>query len=75
MRLSHAKQIWQHFGLRWLAYRVWYAFRLRAGFVRRGQPATEWEKRPFSSFLTRPHLADPDSYLAYRQTKSPPLLF
>ncbi len=75
MNFSRVEQIRQHFGIRWIMYRAWYAFRLRAGIIRREQPAIAWEKRPFSSLLLSSAPIDPDGYLVHRQTQSPTFFF
>ncbi len=67
--LRQALQIGKMFGPAWLAYRLGYVLRLRAGVFRYQLPATSWAAQPLSDFLHDPALAEPERYLAYRREK------
>lgn len=74
-KANHIWNLWRYLGPEWLAYRLSYSIRLRAGVLRRQLPATDWAERPLSGFLSDPTLAEPESYLAYRRSQAPPFLF
>ncbi|MEN3334562.1 MAG: hypothetical protein V7641_3927 [Blastocatellia bacterium] len=74
-QISRARQLWQHFGPQWLAYRVGYAARLRTGMMRRRLPAHEWQAQPLASFLKDAALAQSQRYLDYRKREAPPFFF
>jgi hypothetical protein len=74
-RVRQIHHLWRHFGPQWLAYRVGYAARLRAGALRRRLPAQPWEARPLESLLGDAAPAQPESYLDYRKTAAPPFFF
>lgn len=74
-RLGRFRQMWHYFGPGWLAYRLSYAARLRVGLLRRQMSAKDWEAQPLGAFLSDSTLAEPEAYLDYRRSQSPPFLF
>ena len=74
-QISRARQLWQHFGPQWLAYRVGYAARLRTGALRRRLPARQWQAQPLERLLKDAGLAESQRYLDYRKREAPPFFF
>ena len=74
-QINRARQLWQHFGPQWLAYRVGYAARLRTGAMKRRLPVQRWEAQPLERLLTDQTLARPERYLDYRKREAPPFFF
>lgn len=68
-------QLYHHFGIRWLAYRLSYTGQQKLGLVERKVPASSWSEQPLSQFLINPTLANPERYAHYRQEKTPPFFF
>lgn len=73
--LRRSLQILNHIGPAWVAFRLFYALRLRTGWLRAELPALPWSHQPLSSLLSRPGLADGELYLQYRRRDAPPFLF
>ncbi len=74
-KAQHWGQLWRYLGPGWLLGRAAYSARLRSGLLRRQLPATTWEARPLSSFLSDPALADPQRYLEHRRKEAPKFFF
>jgi hypothetical protein len=74
-RVVVAGELLRHFGPGWVAYRAWYAFQLRSGWLRRQTPSFEWAARPLAAWLSDPQLADPARYFDYRCKAAPAFFF
>ncbi len=74
-QINRARQLWQHFGPRWLAHRVGYAARLRSGAIAWQWPARAWEAQPLTDYLKDAALSEPQAYLDYRKRHAPPFFF
>lgn len=66
--------LWQHFGSRWLLYRLRYAVSLRTGALKRRTPISNWNQQPLSKHLAE-DLRDADAYFDYRRTRAPRFFF
>lgn len=62
-------------GLRWSAFRLAYAFRLRSGLIRRQMPQYAWSDRPLASWLKAQIPSAPQEYAAWRKTNAPKFFF
>lgn len=65
----------RYFGVPWLAYRLGYAARRRAGLLECRTPVAEWSDRPLRLFLTDAQLAEPRVYADYRRRAGYPFFF
>lgn len=74
-KLQIGYQIWRHFGTDWVRFRLLHALYQRTGAVKRRLPARAWTQQPLITFLTNSTLGDPETYLHYRRTQSPPFFF
>lgn len=79
VRRAHAVQrldaLVRQYGLQRCAFRAWYDFRRRRGWLQRRFPHWAWPERPLADWLRPGHPADPESYLAARQQAAPPFFF
>src|SRR5215510_7087918 len=67
-------QIWKHLGPDWIAFRLGYAARLRAGLLERSLPAMRWDDQPLGGMLRRDFAGD-EEYFEYRRTSAPTFFF
>ncbi len=67
--------LYQSLGVRWLAFRVGYALRMRTGLIRRQMPAYRWEDRPLATWLKPGIPFDSESYADWRRHNSPDFFF
>lgn len=74
-RLRHVRLAQRHLGVRWLAFRLGYAVRLRLGLLRRRTPLAQWSDRPLATWLSSAALAAPEAYLDYRRRRAPRFFF
>lgn len=74
-KVNQIWNLWRYLGPKWLAYRLGYAIRLRAGLLRRRLPVADWSEQPLKDILEVPALAEPDSYLSYRRSEAPAFFF
>ncbi len=74
-RAGLAWELARRFGVGWLAYRGWYALRLRSGWLARRHPVQSWAAKPLAHFLDDSLLADEEAYFAYRQGAGPAFFF
>ena len=74
-RLQLLSQLLRHFGLRWVLFRVKYAWQVRTGSLKRKMPCASWERLPLGNFLKDPALSNPVSYHQYRQSNPPSFFF
>jgi heparinase II/III-like protein len=65
----------RHFGWRWLAFRLGYAFRLRSGIIRGQIPAYDWGDKPLASWLKAGIPSAPGPYAAWRKQDAPVFFF
>ena len=66
--------LWSH-GARWLMFRVGYALRKRAGFLRAQTPAYHWKDRPLGTWLQAHIPSTPEAYTQWRRQNSPKFFF
>src|SRR5690348_329309 len=74
-KLRIGYQVWRHFGIGWVGFRLRYALRQRTGALKRKLPITAWCQQPLAAFLTDSALGDPEAYCQYRRTQAPPFFF
>ena len=67
--------LYHQLGLRWLAFRFAYAFRIRIGLIRLQMPKYQWKDRPLETWLKKDIPSDPESYAEWRKQNSPPFFF
>ena len=65
----------QELGLRWLIFRLTYAFRLRTGLIRRQVPQYQWDDRPLETWLKPDIPSTPETYTPWRKQNSPKFFF
>lgn len=66
-KVELAFKLWQHFGLRWVLFRVMYAIRMRTRLLARRMPQYRWEDRPLAYWLRDDVPAQSDEYYQWRQ--------
>lgn len=74
-KLQTGYQLWRHFGVNWLGFRLAYALEQRTGLQRRRLPQTSWAQQPLAHFLDKNSSAEPADYLAYRRQQAPAFFF
>lgn len=74
-RLNIILQLLRYFGLHWLLFRLFYAFRLRTGWFHRQFPPFRWEDRPLSFWLRPDVPASSGEYAAWRIANAPRFFF
>jgi asparagine synthase (glutamine-hydrolysing) len=67
--------LYRQLGLRWLAFRFAYAFRLRTGIIRLQMPIYKWTDRPLETWLKKNIPSHPDAYANWRKQNSPQFFF
>lgn len=60
-------QLLRYFGADWVLFRVFYALKLRSGWLQRRFPAYKWSDRSLSYWLRPDIPADPDAYVQWRK--------
>lgn len=73
-RLWQLRELLNHLGPSWLAFRLAYSAQLHLGWIQRRMPESDWDREKFEQFLIDPDLSDPETYLHYRR-RSPPAFF
>ena len=56
------------FGLRWVLWRAWYAFRMKSGLLKRRFPPVDRERLALSDLVTSGTPTDPRQYRAFRES-------
>src|SRR5512140_1492686 len=74
-KLRTFASLYRELGLRWLAFRLTYAFRLRTGLIRRQMPQYKWSDRPLETWLKNDIPSKPESYAQWRKQNSPKFFF
>ena len=67
--------LYRSLGVRWLAFRVGYALRMRTGLIRRQMPPYRWEDRPLETWLKPGIPSDSEGYADWRRQNSPDFFF
>ena len=67
--------LYRQLGLRWLAFRFAYAFRIRTGLVRLQMPLYQWADRPLKTWLKEKVPSQPVDYGTWRKKNSPKFFF
>ncbi|MCB9112675.1 MAG: alginate lyase family protein [Anaerolineales bacterium] len=70
-KLRTLASLYRDLGLRWSAFRLAYAFRLRTGLIRLRTPQYAWSDRPLKHWLKSNIPFDSDSYATWRKTNAP----
>ena len=70
-RIKTLASLYRDLGLRWSAFRLAYAFRLRTGLIRLQTPQYAWDDRPLKHWLKPTIPSDLDSYATWRKTNAP----
>ena len=74
-RLRTFASLYRELGLRWLIFRLTYAFRLRTGLIRLQFPQYAWNDRPLNAWL-KPNIPSTlESYAQWRKQNSPKFFF
>jgi len=74
-KLRTLASLYRQLGLRWLAFRFAYAFRLRTGLIRLQTPQYKWADRPLETWLKKNIPSQPDDYAVWRRQNSPKFFF
>ena len=74
-RLRTLASLYRELGLRWLIFRLTYAFRLRTGLIRLQFPQYTWHDRPLKTWLQSNIPSTPESYAQWRKEHSPKFFF
>jgi len=74
-RLRTFASLYRELGLRWLIFRLTYAFRLRTGLIRLQFPQYAWNDRPLETWLKPNIPSTPESYTQWRKDNSPKFFF
>ena len=74
-RIKTLASLYLELGLRWSAFRLAYAFRLRTGLIRLQTPQYAWADRPLNYWLKPNIPSDPDSYAEWRKQNAPKFFF
>jgi hypothetical protein len=74
-RIKTLASLYRDLGLRWSAFRLAYAFRLRSGLIRLQTPQYAWTDRPLKHWLKPTIPSDPESYAAWRKQNAPKFFF
>lgn len=61
-KLKFIYQVWRCFGLRWIAFRVWYAVQIKMGLLRWKMPVYQVGDKPLAHWLRRGAPSDPEAY-------------
>ena len=70
-KLQTLALLYHQLGLRWLTFRLAYAFRLRTGLIRLQMPIYKWADRPLATWLKRNVPSQPEAYANWRKQNSP----
>ena len=74
-KLRTLASLYRELGLRWAAFRVVYALRLRTGLVRSQMPQYQWDDRPLETWLKKDIPSDAVEYAQWRKQNSPQFFF
>ncbi len=74
-RLQTLASLYRELGLRWSAFRLAYAFRLRSGLVRLQMPQYAWCDRPLAKWLKTDIPSEADAYTEWRKANAPKFFF
>ncbi|MBI5945851.1 MAG: alginate lyase family protein [Chloroflexi bacterium] len=70
-KLRTLASLYRQLGLRWLTFRLTYAFRLRSGLVRLQTPQYKWADRPLKYWLRPSIPSEPGAYAGWRKQNAP----
>ncbi len=70
-RIKTLASLYRDLGLRWSAFRLAYAFRLRSGLIRLQTPQYAWSDRSLATWLKPTIPSDSDSYAQWRKQNAP----
>jgi hypothetical protein len=74
-KLRTFASLYRELGLRWSAFRLAYAFRLRSGLIRLQMPQYKWDDRPLETWLKKDIPSDFESYSQWRKNNLPKFFF
>jgi hypothetical protein len=74
-RIKTLASLYRDLGLRWSAFRLAYAFRLRSGLIRLQTPQYAWADRPLKHWLESNIPSTPETYAAWRKQNAPKFFF
>ena len=74
-KIKNFASLYRELGLRWSAFRLAYAFRLRTGLVRLQMPQYRWDDRPLGTWLKPNIPVDAIAYTEWRKQNSPKFFF
>jgi hypothetical protein len=74
-RIKTLASLYRELGLRWSAFRLAYAFRLRSGLIRLQTPQYAWADRPLKHWLKSDIPSTPETYAAWRKQNAPKFFF
>ncbi|MBE0680748.1 MAG: alginate lyase family protein [Anaerolineales bacterium] len=70
-RIKTLASLYRDLGLRWSAFRLAYAFRLRSGLIRLQTPQYAWADRPLNYWLKPNIPSESNAYATWRKQKAP----
>jgi len=74
-KLRTLASLYRELGLRWLIFRLTYAFRLRTGLIRLQFPQYTWSDRPLETWLKPNIPSTPESHAQWRKQNLPKFFF
>ena len=69
------KNLYTHFGFKWIIFRLFYYVRLRLGLLRIQIPVIQWSSTPFARYVSDRNLLNPQNFYTYRLQKAPHFFF
>jgi len=70
-RIKTLASLFLELGLRWSAFRLAYAFRIRSGLIRLQMPIYKWSDRPLATWLKKNIPSEPAAYAEWRKANAP----
>ncbi|MBK8784838.1 MAG: alginate lyase family protein [Anaerolineales bacterium] len=74
-RIKTLASLYRELGLRWLAFRLAYAFRHRSGLIRLQMPLYKWADRPLATWLKKNIPSESTAYAEWRKANAPKFFF
>ncbi len=74
-RIKTLASLFLELGLRWSAFRLAYAFRIRSGLIRLQMPLYKWTDRPLATWLKKNIPTESTSYAEWRKSNAPKFFF
>ncbi|HSM25207.1 MAG TPA: alginate lyase family protein, partial [Anaerolineaceae bacterium] len=66
-KISSLQSLYEHFGLRWIIFRIGYAIRMKTGILKEHIPAYQWQDRPLQDWIKHNLPYDVEGYANWRK--------